>query len=348
MKILILNNNIKFETATDFTKAKEYFTSNFVKSIIPNGIDIEFFFKEINIPTSVKEYLSRQGFNSQTGKPTLVHYYGLEDSIRYNCLNLVKENEFDIVIFMWDMDILQSTLTGGDKVITSYTESKPLYPKTEFIQLAVSQYKKNLGDIYKAITHEILHAITFKANREGVVVLDEMDNTIVNGAIIPFFKNDFPFDQDGNYAHTLKNLKLYFNKDMLYKPKNFTLKELVPQSVIEKYGESSWQFLDERLLRNLQFFRDTFGGIIINTSTEQYRGFDPVGFRKHGYSQHNHGRAADCTFKNTTTEKVIEWLRNPENVKKLPEPNIWVELGVSHFHFDVRYSDKKGVYFFVP
>ena len=176
-------------------------------------------------------------------------------------------------------------------------------------------------------------------------------------------KLDFIFDSYPPYLYPRNTIVAYAMKIIvspvkksdtilplreLYKPKNFTLKELVPASILSKFGEKAWEFLDERMLRNLQFFREIFGITNVNTTTEQYKCFDPAVFRKEGTSQHNAGRAVDCIFKNYTSEQVREWLKKPENVAKLPEPNIWVELGTSHFHFDVRFSDKKGVYFFNP
>ena len=208
MKILVLNNGITFETQTDFQKAREYFISSFVKKYIPDGIVADYTFRNVNIPVAVKEYTNRQGFNGLTGKPDIIYYYGLVDSVKDTCRTLVSEGEYDQVIFMWNMDTL--IFPPGNKVITSWANFKPLYNGTEFIQLSINQYFKNENKIWKAITHENMHSFSSASNRKNIPVLDEMDNTVVNGQVVYAYKNDDPFAIDGNYAHTLKNLQPFF------------------------------------------------------------------------------------------------------------------------------------------
>jgi hypothetical protein len=202
-------------------------------------------------------------------------------------------------------------------------------------------------ELSQALKQAPLHVAVTKENPRHSITILRMDKEFESYA--PFLR-----DRNRTIAYALKPV-VKFRKDVpttepveFYKPKNFSLKELVSPAVYAKYGEKAWEFFDRRVLVNLQFFRDTFGVTYVNYNGLRYRGFDACEFRKDGASQHNHGRAIDCSFKNYTTAQVIEWLKVSENAAKVPYPDIWVELGVPQFHFDVRYSDKKGVYFFSP
>jgi hypothetical protein len=131
----------------------------------------------------------------------------------------------------------------------------------------------------------------------------------------------------------------------LYKPKNFALKELVSPAILTKFGEKAWEFFDERVLKNLQFIRDSLGPIKVNNGTTlTYRGFDACEYRLNGVSQHNHGRAIDFDVVGKTAKEVREWI--VKNQDKLPEPNCFLEDDVTWVHMDVRFSNKKGVYLF--
>lgn len=140
-------------------------------------------------------------------------------------------------------------------------------------------------------------------------------------------------------------------KPRLYKPKNFDIKELVSKITFNKYGERAWQFYDQRILECLQYVRDFYGvPVTVNDWYKggrfQYRGFDEGGFRKHGYSQHNHGRAIDFIVMGISSNQVRNDLRSGK--LKPPYP-IWVEDKVGWNHWDVRASDKmETVYFFQP
>lgn len=136
-----------------------------------------------------------------------------------------------------------------------------------------------------------------------------------------------------------------------YKPANFRISELVSPELLSRLGEDKcWQMFDERLLRNLQWLRERFGVTYVNINGRfKYRGFDAGEYRTSGTSQHNHGRAIDCHFKDYTIAEVHDILKT-EHIN-MPEPNIWVEAthngkSISWLHMDLRYSDKKGIYFF--
>ena len=134
--------------------------------------------------------------------------------------------------------------------------------------------------------------------------------------------------------------------EKLYKPKNFVLKELVSPIILNTYGDKAWEFLDERLLKNIQFIRDSLAKPIRvnNGTTYKNRCFDAVEERKTGTSQHNMGRAIDFDVVGMTAEQVRKWIS--DNYTKFPEPNIWIEKNTSWIHMDVRYSNNKGLYMF--
>lgn len=173
------------------------------------------------LPVAITSYKSVQGFNPVTGKPSLVKYYGLTDTIRKNF-----KADTDIVMFAWDINVLPAPTDGA---VTSWTMNVPLSLKTDFIQLAVNQYIKNTGGITNRITHEICHALCFKANRAGIPTLDEMDITS-DGK--PFYLNDTPLAKNGNYARTLSNLQLYF-KHAVSPVTSFSVQNTISQQGLE-------------------------------------------------------------------------------------------------------------------
>lgn len=124
----------------------------------------------------------------------------------------------------------------------------------------------------------------------------------------------------------------------MYKPKHFDIKELIPRHVWEDRGESALELLDPRAVQTLDQLRDQFGKITVNDwswgGNNQWRGLRtiqcPIGAK---YSQHHYGRGFDCTFHETTTETVRQFiLANPDRFPFIT----FVELDTPHLHFDVR------------
>lgn len=262
--------------------------------------------------------------------------------------NLVPiDNSYDITSFVFN----------GREFPTPNIPTGYCYPMANGIFMDILTDELNPPDLdYVMICHEHMHALTYLANQKGFPTKDVMD---IDNLFRQYYNNMNLESIDSNFGEQW-SLLIPFTKSlttinippvgstMLYKPPNFKIEELVPIAILNTLGDKSWEMLDERMLRNLQFFRDNLGPVSVNSSVSQYRCFDPEKFRPDGTSQHNHGRACDCTFKNYTSEQVRQWIQKPENYNRLPEPNIWIEIGTPHFHFDVRYSDKKGVYFFNP
>lgn len=124
----------------------------------------------------------------------------------------------------------------------------------------------------------------------------------------------------------------------MYKPKHFSVKELVPRHVHADRGDAAIELLDSRAVQTLDQLREQFGKIIVNDwswgGNSQWRGLRtaqcPIGAK---YSQHHYGRAFDCILVETPVEHVRSYiLKNPD---KFPFIN-FVELDTPHLHFDVR------------
>jgi len=62
----------------------------------------------------------------------------------------------------------------------------------------------------------------------------------------------------------------------IYKCKHFGIKELVSEGTYNKRGEKAWQLLDDRILRTIDFLRETYGSIqsTIGVGVEKTNGED--------------------------------------------------------------------------
>lgn len=226
-KILILENS-GLDTKKDFAKAITFFKEK--------NINVSFFTKPVSELVSVHEYKTTKGYRWDNGKEDTISLLGLDDITKDNCRKYVKENEYDCVIFQWDMDTLNHPI-AGNQIVTSWANNKPLYASTEFIQLAINKWVVDNDKVLNRITHELLHSFCFALNRKGCVVADEMDMT-QDGK--PFFKNDDPYAIDGNYAQTFANIKPFINFLYRHPYKWFSVAE------VEKFKlhPDLWAFLD--------------------------------------------------------------------------------------------------------
>lgn len=102
-----------------------------------------------------------------------------------------------------------------------------------------------------------------------------------------------------------------------YRPKHFDLTELVPPGILQKYGEQSWWFFDDRLLRAADLLRESFGPMYVNTWALSAQVQNAYGVRiasglrlpwmadEYKFtSQHTHGRALDALFRDATAAEV--------------------------------------------
>jgi hypothetical protein len=208
----------------------------------------------------------------------------------------------------------------GNEVVTSFTNFKPLYNGTEFIQLAINQYKINKDDVWKAITHELLHAFCFSLNRKGYKVIDEMDNTLVGGVLIPFYKNDDPSAVEGNYSHTLNNIKPYLSK--LYKDTTY---KWFSQAEVDKFKlvPELWELLDKmREIAQIPF--------IITSGYRTIEENKKAGGKAN--SAHLRGLAVDLQCSdNFKRAKMLKGI--------IPfKDEIFLEIAPRHLHIDLDYK----------
>ena len=132
------------------------------------------------------------------------------------------------------------------------------------------------------------------------------------------------------------------------KSKYFKIQELVSKAVYEKYGEKSWEFIDERIIKILDLLREHFDKpITVNNwifgGNLHQRGLrankDEIVKSKSDYyiSQHCLGKAVDLNVKGMTAQEVYEEiLKNKskfplisriENIKNTPT---WVHIDVAN------------------
>lgn len=134
-----------------------------------------------------------------------VKYYGT-DGTKEKLRKLIPEGKYKFVIFTYRKD----DYLMPDGMITCWTTWKGLYQDTQYIELITSKMKDEVGTITRDLMHELGHAHCCMAYNVGAPnSIDEMDRTIVNGVMIPYYNNNNPDAVDGNFSHTYNNLKPY-------------------------------------------------------------------------------------------------------------------------------------------
>lgn len=137
-----------------------------------------------------------------------------------------------------------------------------------------------------------------------------------------------------------------------YKPKWFSLEELVPKRVFEDRGKAVLQLFDPRILTAADALRERYGKMIVNNwpfgGKNEYCGWRPaicnVGTQ---FSQHRFGRALDLHPQDTELEEIIHDLRvRPD--RRAYQFITAVEDDVSWLHIDCRNNTKGGILFFKP
>lgn len=140
---------------------------------------------------------------------------------------------------------------------------------------------------------------------------------------------------------------------MTYKPKHFTLQELIAPNIYEDFGDKAWDLLDPELLRALDKLREKFGPITVN-NWRTGGAYKESGLRetdtKTGAprSAHKRGMAADCKPMNCSVQEMYDYIldnqqefpeiRRMENIKYTPT---WL-------HIDVVDHGGKKIRVFVP
>ena len=129
----------------------------------------------------------------------------------------------------------------------------------------------------------------------------------------------------------------------MYKPKHFKAHELVDPTTYVKWGEKSFMFIDDRLLRVLDHLRGVFGSATINNwkfgGDREWSGFRTPDSKWYiPTSQHSHGRAADVLFSKATVQEVRDYIQSPEFYGMCIGWgfSVTVEEDVKWLHVDVR------------
>lgn len=140
---------------------------------------------------------------------------------------------------------------------------------------------------------------------------------------------------------------------MSYRPKHFTIQELVAPNIYDDFGDKAWDMLDPKLLRALDKLREKFGAITVNN----WRTGGPYkesGLREQSTktgapkSAHKRGMAADCKpFECTVHEVYAYILENPHEF-----PEIRRVENITHtptwLHIDTVDHPGKGIKVFNP
>ena len=81
----------------------------------------------------------------------------------------------------------------------------------------------------------------------------------------------------------------------MYRPKYFTIKELVNPELLKKIGEeTAWKMFDDRLLKAADQIREKYGAVVVNGTGLTDCGLrDPQSTTGAKYSMHKIGRALD-------------------------------------------------------
>jgi len=128
------------------------------------------------------------------------------------------------------------------------------------------------------------------------------------------------------------------------KSEKFKIHELVPEKMYNRFGESAWRYIDEKLIKSIDLLKEHFpnGTITINNyvfgGNRHWSGLRTIESDYYSStSMHSFGKAADMVFSEYKTEEVRQYIiDNPDlfpDIKGL-------ELNVSWLHIDVRNEDK--------
>lgn len=182
MKILVLENKIRFDVQDSFNRAKKYYSKR--------GYELEFIFEKSKL------------------KNPPVTFSHIGDGMRkFYTVKFPYENKHDATFIAYhskDYD------TPKDGILTSQTNGLVVSLKTNREDHLVFDW------IYHTIIHEMMHILFNKLNTPVWKIQDPMDAMLVNGKLEYYYKDNDPEAPDGNFAEGFKRLKI-FNNIMKYK-----------------------------------------------------------------------------------------------------------------------------------
>jgi len=129
--------------------------------------------------------------------------------------------------------------------------------------------------------------------------------------------------------------------------KYFSVHELVPKSMYEKYGEKAWRYVDPRLIEVIDTLKEVFneGTMTINNyywgGDRKWSGIRTPDSKYYSVgSQHSYGNAVDIVWSAYSTKEVRDYVLN--NLGEFPEVK-GIEIA-SWLHIDVRNSDRVVIF----
>lgn len=130
----------------------------------------------------------------------------------------------------------------------------------------------------------------------------------------------------------------------MYKCKYFKINELVHPDLLKQFGEAKcWMFFDERLLRFIDWLREQYGSIVINSATLKNCGARPIGTSVGaGFSAHKLWRAFDCHIVNI--EKKAKNKKEKANLYKEVRQRILKEKDWSFICFETTTENKEAIW----
>lgn len=146
------------------------------------------------------------------------------------------------------------------------------------------------------------------------------------------------------------------------KSKYFTIEEFVSPEVYKKYGESAWQFIDERLIETMDTIREYFGKPVtindwvfggnlkqrgLRTNVDQIV-IDKTLQNKLYVSQHVLGKAADFNIAGYTVKEVYEAIKANSKLFKHIKRMEHIDSTPTWVHIDLANTGKEGIYIFRP
>lgn len=140
---------------------------------------------------------------------------------------------------------------------------------------------------------------------------------------------------------------------MNFRPRHFSLAELVNPDIFRDLGERAWDYLRPEGLQMIDNIRNRFGPVIINNwaiggeySESGLRQSDSkTGAR---YSMHKFGCAFDMKFQDATPQEVYDFiLKHPD---QFPEVTTMenIDATPTWLHADVRNHNRSGIWIVNP
>lgn len=180
MKVLIIKNRVTVDVVDDiqktFTYLQEKTPLKFELTYLNTDLDLQF-------------------------KPFVGTYFGTTGT-KEKLTPLITE-AYDIILFLYGAQ----TVFAQGGTLAGYTFWEGI-GKSEYTEVPCYPSNDSNGEIWRTISHELIHALCQAVRRKGLTVRDEMDMTSTG---IAYYKNNDPYALDGNYARTLNNLSPYWS-----------------------------------------------------------------------------------------------------------------------------------------